>query len=129
MLQLVFPALHMGDLPYDSNVQVYYTNPGSTPACIGGLVKLTQRLFFTEPQKKPLLLAITFACNIPMVNWEPTADRGPRSPIRPRARGGGRQTKPRAGREKTPQPTPEAKPAAPRGSPIANKLGRHASHE
>lgn len=61
-----------------------------------------------------------------MVNWESKADRGPRSPIRSRARGGDRQSKPRSDREKTPQPAPEPKPAAPRGSPIANKLGRHA---
>ena len=62
-----------------------------------------------------------------MVNWETQADRGPRSPIRQRARGGGRQSKPRPDRKKTPQPPPEPKPAAPRGSPIANKLGRHSA--
>ncbi len=45
----------------------------------------------------------------------------------PRPRGGGRQSKSRPEREKTPQPTPEAKSAAPRGSSIANKLGRHAA--
>jgi hypothetical protein len=60
-----------------------------------------------------------------MVNWEIKADRGDRSPIRARARGGGHQSKPRADREKTPQPTTKPKPADPRGSPIANKLGRH----
>ena len=63
-----------------------------------------------------------------MVNWESATDRGLRSPIRPRARGGGRQSKLRADKEKTPQPIPETKPAAPRGSTIANKLGRHAPH-
>jgi hypothetical protein len=63
-----------------------------------------------------------------MVNWESQADRGPCSSIRSRARGGGRQSKPRVDRDKTPQPAPEVNSAAPRGSPIANKLGRHATH-
>ena len=62
-----------------------------------------------------------------MVNWESKADRGGRSPIRARARGGRRHSKPHADREKTPQPTQDPKPAASRGSPIANKLGRHAA--
>jgi len=47
---------------------------------------------------------------------------------RPRPRGGGgRQSQPRADREKTPQPTQDPKPTSPRGSTIANKLGRHAA--
>jgi hypothetical protein len=62
-----------------------------------------------------------------MVSWASKADRGGRSPIRARARGGGRQSKLRADMEKTPQPTQDPKPAAPRGSPIANKLVRHAA--
>jgi len=49
-------------------------------------------------------------------------------PSAPTPEGGGRQSQSRADREKTPQPAPAAKLAAPRGSPIANKLGRHASH-
>jgi hypothetical protein len=65
----------------------------------------------------------------PIVNWESKADRGGRSSSRGGGRRRGRKFNTVSTTDKTPPPQQALAPAAPRGSPIARKLARHATQE
>ena len=65
----------------------------------------------------------------PMVNWESKADRGGRSPPKGPSQRTQKHSKPTPPMEKIPPQEKAHSPApAPRGSPIAQKLPKHALH-